>query len=65
MSDNPIRVLQIIRSMNQGGAENFIMNVYRNINKNKIQFDFLVYKKNGGKNFLWKVYYRNWTTKIL
>ncbi len=63
MSDNPIRVLQIIRSMNQGGAENFIMNVYRNINKNKIQFDFLVYKegffdeeikKMGGKIFYGK-----------
>ena len=29
MSDNPIRVLQIIRSMNQGGAENFIMKIGR------------------------------------
>lgn len=40
-----IRILHIIRQMNQGGAENFIMNLYRNIDKNKVQFDFLVYKK--------------------
>ena len=33
--------------MNQGGAENFIMNVYRNIDKEKVQFDFLVYKSDG------------------
>ena len=67
----PIRILQIIRQMNQGGAENFIMNVYRNIDKEKVQFDFLVYKtgvfddeikKNGRKNILWKVYYRNRST---
>lgn len=37
-----IRVLQIIRTMNIGGAETFIMNVYRNIDRDKIQFDFLV-----------------------
>ena len=29
-----IRILHIIRQMNQGGAENFIMNLYRNIDKN-------------------------------
>lgn len=53
-----IRVLQVIRSMNIGGAETFIMNVYRNIDRNNIQFDFLVsaegkyddeIKKLGGK----------------
>lgn len=31
--------------MQQGGIENFIMNVYRNIDRNKIQFDFLVHYK--------------------
>ena len=41
-SNKPIRVLQIIRQMNVGGAETFIMNVYRNIDREKIQFDFLV-----------------------
>jgi len=37
-----IRVLQVVGGMNQGGAENFIMNLYRNIDRTKIQFDFLV-----------------------
>lgn len=36
------RVLQVIRTMGYGGAETFIMNLYRNIDRNKIQFDFLV-----------------------
>nr|WP_288977573.1 glycosyltransferase [uncultured Blautia sp.] len=37
----PIRVLQVIGIMNRGGAENMIMNLYRNINRDKIQFDFV------------------------
>mgnify|MGYP000031521271 FL=1 len=36
------RVLQVIRSMEYGGAETFIMNLYRNMDREKIQFDFLV-----------------------
>ncbi|MDD3304292.1 MAG: glycosyltransferase [Clostridia bacterium] len=41
-NDNePIRVLHVIRAMNMGGAETFIMNLYRNIDREKIQFDFL------------------------
>ena len=44
-SDKPIRILQIIGSMNIGGAENFLMNIYRKIDKKKIQFDFIVHKK--------------------
>lgn len=37
-----IRVLHVIRAMNMAGAETFIMNVYRHIDREKIQFDFLV-----------------------
>lgn len=37
-----IRVLHIVTKMNLGGLENMIMNYYRNIDRNKIQFDFLV-----------------------
>lgn len=37
----PIRVLQVIGIMNRGGAENMIMNLYRNIDRSKIQFDFV------------------------
>lgn len=36
----PIRVLHIFNWFNQGGIENFVMNVYRNIDREIIQFDF-------------------------
>lgn len=39
----PIRVLQVIGMMDRGGAEAFIMNTYRNIDRNKVQFDFIVH----------------------
>ena len=38
----PVRVLHILHSMNRGGAETMIMNYYRNINRDKLQFDFLL-----------------------
>lgn len=36
-----IRVLHVVPNMNAGGLETFIMNIYRNIDRNEIQFDFL------------------------
>ena len=63
IEEKPIRVLQVIRHMNIGGAETFIMNVYRNIDREKVQFDFLVngegvfdeeIKKLGGKIYVMK-----------
>lgn len=45
------RVLQIVGSLNMGGAENFVINLYRNIDKDIIQFDFLLYDRPQGKNF--------------
>lgn len=36
-----IRVLHVIGIMNRGGAETMIMNLYRNIDRDKIQFDFV------------------------
>lgn len=39
----PIRILQVVPNMQQGGIENLIMNIYRNIDRNKVQFDFLVH----------------------
>lgn len=45
-----IRVLQCVPgNMDMGGIETFLMNVYRKVDKNKVQFDFLVHKKE--KNF--------------
>ena len=40
-----IRVLQVFHGMDCGGAENMIMNLYRNIDREKVQFDFLVHTK--------------------
>lgn len=37
-----IRVLQCTGALNVGGAETMIMNIYRKIDKSKIQFDYLV-----------------------
>ena len=42
---NMKRILNIIRTMDMGGAQVMIMNIYRNIDKTKIQFDFLVNEK--------------------
>ena len=39
----PIRVLQVVASLNAGGMENYIMNIYRSIDRNKVQFDFIVH----------------------
>lgn len=39
--DNPIRVLQVVPSMGHGGIEHFLMNLYRTIDKTKVQFDFM------------------------
>lgn len=36
-----VKVLHIVKVLNRGGAETMIMNIFRNIDKNKIQFDFL------------------------
>lgn len=41
MGNAPIRVLHVIGIMNRGGAETMIMNIYRNIDRSKIQFDFV------------------------
>ncbi|MBU5331134.1 glycosyltransferase family 1 protein [Anaerocolumna aminovalerica] len=38
-----IRILQVFAQMNRGGAETMIMNLYRNIDRTKIQFDFIVH----------------------
>lgn len=36
-----IRILHVIGVMNRGGAESMIMNLYRNIDRSKVQFDFV------------------------
>lgn len=41
------RVLHSIAGMSPGGAQTFIMNVWRNIDKEKYQFDFLLNRDDG------------------
>lgn len=36
------KVLQIMGGLKRGGLETFVMNIYRSINRNEIQFDFLL-----------------------
>lgn len=38
-----IRVLQVLGGLNLGGAETMVMNLYRAIDKSKIQFDFIIH----------------------
>ena len=38
-----IRVLHVVHAMNCGGIETLLMNIYRNIDRSKIQFDFLLH----------------------
>ena len=40
----PIRVLQVVTHMNRGGLETMLMNYYRHIDREKVQFDFLVHR---------------------
>lgn len=44
-----IRVLHTFNIMNRGGAETFVMNVFRNINRDCFTFDFLCENPNIGK----------------
>lgn len=43
--DNPVRVLHAAVNMNRGGAETLVMSLYRNIDRSKVQFDFLTCKE--------------------
>lgn len=38
----PIRILHILQRMEAGGTQALLMNIYRNMDRNKVQFDFLV-----------------------
>ena len=40
-----LRILHIVTYMGRGGLETMIMNYYRNIDRTKIQFDFLVHRQ--------------------
>ncbi|WP_188211247.1 MULTISPECIES: glycosyltransferase [Psychrobacter] len=43
-----IRILHIIGKMDRAGAETMLMNLYRNIDRDKFQFDFVVFTNDKG-----------------
>lgn len=57
------RILHVVYSMEMGGIQSFIMNIYRHINRDKIQFDFVVrvnrkcYYDDEIKNLGGRIYY--------
>lgn len=40
-----LRVLHVVTYMGRGGLETMLMNYYRNIDRNRLQFDFLVHRE--------------------
>src|SRR5690625_2672586 len=42
----PNRILHVFGGMGRGGAETMVMNLYRKIDRSKIQFDFIVHTQN-------------------
>lgn len=43
--NKPVRILHVLGCLNRGGAETLVMNLYRNINREVIQFDFLIHSE--------------------
>ena len=65
---NTVRILHILGSMKIGGAQTLIMNIYRNIDREKIQFDFLL-SEDGDydeeiKSLGGKIYKTDYLTKV-
>lgn len=44
-----VRVLQVVTKMDRGGLETMLMNYYRNIDRDKVQFDFLTHRAEHGQ----------------
>lgn len=40
----PIRVLHVVTHLNRNGLESRIMDIYRNIDRTKVQFDFMIHR---------------------
>ncbi len=45
MSSEPIKVLEVCQRMEAAGVQSFLMNMYRNMDREKVQMDFLVHYK--------------------
>lgn len=44
-----IRILHVVTNLSRGGIETMLMNYYRNIDRNEVQFDFLCNNKTPGE----------------
>lgn len=44
----PLRVLQVMTNLDRGGMETMTMNFYRNIDRSRVQFDFLLHRDGEG-----------------
>ena len=44
ITTNPIRVLHVVTYMGRGGLETMLMNFYRRMDRQKVQFDFLTHR---------------------
>ena len=49
MQKNPVRVLNVLGTTNLGGAESRVMELYRAMDKSKVQFDFLIHTDKEGQ----------------
>lgn len=45
---DPKRILQVLGCLDRGGAETLVMNIYRNIEREQVQFDFVIHTKDKG-----------------
>ena len=45
MAESPVRVLHVIGSTRRGGAESRIMDLYRCMDRSRVQFDFLIHEE--------------------
>ncbi|MDW0116282.1 glycosyltransferase family 1 protein [Sporosarcina thermotolerans] len=43
METKPVRILHVLGELNRGGAETMVMNLYRSIDRNRLQFDFIIH----------------------
>jgi glycosyltransferase EpsF len=45
LKKEPKRILHVVSAMNRGGAETLLMNVYRTLDRDKVQFDFVTHRQ--------------------
>ena len=45
MASKTLKILQVFGSLNMGGAESRMMDIYRNLDRNVCEFEFLTMQK--------------------